>query len=104
MLKWVELSPDYRCNNRCEGCFSVVTEESDPAMAMTMSTAEAIENLAFGFARGARWLWLGGGDPTLRKDLFPIASAARRLGYTRVKLETNGMMLAYLERPDAWWR
>ena len=21
-LKWLEISPDYRCNNRCLGCFT----------------------------------------------------------------------------------
>ena len=89
MLKWLEISADYTCNNRCVGCFSVTGD--GPRMA----TPEVIENLRIGRAEGAEWLWIGGGEPTLRRDLFSIASAARKLGYTRVKIQTNGMMLAY---------
>lgn len=89
MVEWLEIAADYRCNNRCLGCYSVA--DHGPSM----STREALETLAFGRAQGARSLWLGGGDPTLRKDLFAIVSAARRMGYVRVKLETNGMLLSY---------
>lgn len=91
MIRWLELAADYRCNNRCLGCYSV--SEHGPAM----DTREAIETLAFGRQQGADALWLGGGDPTMRKDLFRIVSAARRMGYVRVKLETNGMLLSYAD-------
>jgi MoaA/NifB/PqqE/SkfB family radical SAM enzyme len=87
--KWLELCADYRCNNRCLGCYSV--SDRGPSM----STPEALEALAYGRRQGADALWLGGGDPTLRKDLFALVSAARRLGFARIKLETNGMLLAY---------
>jgi MoaA/NifB/PqqE/SkfB family radical SAM enzyme len=88
-LHWVELTPDYRCNNRCIGCFAV--QDDGPAM----TDAEVVRALQRGRADGADCLWLGGGEPTLRKDIFRIAAMGRRLGYTRVKLQTNGMMLAY---------
>lgn len=90
MLKWLEISPDYRCNNRCHGCFSVGAEDGP-----SMSAAEVVENLRLARSQGARWLWLGGGEPTLRRDLLPTIRAARKLGYERVKLQTNGMLLAY---------
>jgi hypothetical protein len=93
MLKWIEISADFECSNRCEGCFSVSEDGSGPRM----DTREVLETLRHGRAQGARWLWLGGGEPTLRKDLFAVAAAARKLGYTRVKLQTNGMLLAYPE-------
>lgn len=88
-LQWIELTPDYRCNNRCTGCFAV--QDDGPSM----TDGEIISALQRGRADGASGLWLGGGEPTLRKDLFRIAALGRRLGYTRVKLQTNGMMLAY---------
>lgn len=90
-LDWLEISADYRCNNRCVGCFSV--QDSGDAM----STEEVYENLYLGKRRGARYLWLGGGDPTLRKDLFAILHKARLLGYERIRIETNAMLLAYPE-------
>ncbi len=89
MARWLELSADYRCNNRCQGCFSV--DDAGPSM----TTAEAIETLRFHRERGAEWLWLGGGEPTLRRDLFALVGAARDLGFSRVRLQTNGMLLAY---------
>jgi MoaA/NifB/PqqE/SkfB family radical SAM enzyme len=120
VLNWLELTPDYKCNNRCVGCFSVQDEGGQgaitgdkpplalgqgaitgdkPPLALgqgpTMSVAEAVQNLALGRRQGARALWLGGGEPTLRGDLLAIVGAARRMGYERVKLQTNGMRLAY---------
>ena len=62
-----------------------------------MTDGEIVDALQRGRADGADCLWLGGGEPTLRKDLFRIAALGRRLGYGRVKLQTNGMMLAYPE-------
>lgn len=87
--RWLELAADYRCNNRCVGCFSVQEHGA------TMSPRELLDALRLGRARGADALWLGGGEPTLRKDLLPLVRAARSLGYTRVKLQSNGMLLAY---------
>lgn len=89
MIKWLEISADFECNNRCVGCFSVI----DGGRRMT--TGEVFKNLRDGRAAGADWLWLGGGEPTLRKDLFTIVREARRLGYARIKLQTNGMLLSY---------
>lgn len=90
-LRWVELTPDYRCNNRCTGCFAV--RDDGPSM----SDREALDALLKGRTDGADGLWIGGGEPTLRRDLFKLAAAAKKLGYARVKLQTNGMMLAYPE-------
>lgn len=87
--QWLELIGDYRCNQRCVGCFSV--DDAGPSM----SSREALEALALGRRAGADKLWLGGGDPTLRRDLFGLIDAARRLGYVQIKLQTNAMMLAY---------
>jgi MoaA/NifB/PqqE/SkfB family radical SAM enzyme len=88
---WLELVADYRCNQACVGCYSA--GEGRPSM----QTREALEALRRGRRDGARFLWLGGGEPTLRPDLRGLVVAARSLGYERVKLQTNGMRLAYAE-------
>lgn len=90
-LEWLELVADYRCNQACRGCFS--TGDGLPAM----DTAEALAALRRGRADGARFLWIGGGEPTLRPDLRGLVQAARALGYRRVKLQTNAMRLAYAD-------
>jgi molybdenum cofactor biosynthesis enzyme MoaA len=96
MARWLEISADYACNNRCLGCFAV--NNSGPSMA----GPEIIETLRYGRAQGASGLWIGGGDPTLRKDLHAIIAAARKLGYSRVKLQTNGILLAYPQLTQRW--
>jgi MoaA/NifB/PqqE/SkfB family radical SAM enzyme len=88
-VRWLEITADYRCNNRCVGCFSV--QDEGPSMA----AREVAETLLEGRRRGATSLWLGGGEPTLRRDLFATVRRARALGYARVKLQTNGMLLGY---------
>ena len=96
MAHWLEISADYTCNNRCLGCFSV--DNDGPSMA----GPELIDTLRYGRDQGATWLWIGGGEPTMRKDLHAIIGAARKLGYTRIKLQTNGMMLAYPQLTKRW--
>ena len=91
MVTWIEISADYRCNNRCVGCPAV--DHGGPSMA----TLQVLAALRDGRRDGARRLWLGGGEPTTRPDLVRIVAAARSLGYEAVKLQTNGMMLAYPE-------
>lgn len=90
-LRWLEVSADYRCNNRCLGCFSA--RDDGPSL----TTTQIAEQLAQARQRGARSLWLGGGEPTLRKDLLALVKHARKLGFDRVRLQTNGMLLSYAE-------
>jgi MoaA/NifB/PqqE/SkfB family radical SAM enzyme len=46
-------------------------------------------------------LWIGGGEPTLRDDLPRVIATAKRLGFARILLQTNGMRLAYGPYVDA---
>ncbi len=94
-VRWLEVSGDFQCNNRCVGCFSV----SDTGE-QRMSSRDIASELVRARSRGASHLWLGGGEPTLRKDLGGVVRKARELGFERIKLQTNGMMLAYPEFTD----
>jgi hypothetical protein len=91
MPRWLEIVPDYRCNNRCKGCYSA--QEGGPSI----SSAEILRVLRDARRNGATGFWLGGGEPTLRPDLLGILRAARSLGFERIKLQTNGMLLSYAE-------
>ncbi len=93
--EWIELALDYRCNLRCLGCRSC--EDSGESL-----DGVAIRALLDGaLARGVGKLWIGGGEPTLRNDLLSVIATARRLGFARVLLQTNGMRLAYPKFVDA---
>ncbi len=60
-----------------------------------MALTEMIDALRQGRERGACGAWFGGGEPTLHGDLPRAIVAARRLGYRTVRLQTNGLRLAY---------
>lgn len=88
-----------RCNLRCPVCFadSGRAEEDDPT----------VEGIAWRLERaitaaGPTNLQLSGGEPTLRDDLPQIVEAARRIGYSFIQVNSNGLRLAsdraYVER------
>ncbi len=94
-MRWIEIAPGFACNCRCPGCFSC---DADPAM--QMDWVELLRWLKFGRSRGATALWLGGGEPTLRRDFLKTLRVAHRLGYRRLKVQTNGLLMSYPQMVD----
>lgn len=86
---WLELTLDYRCNLRCLGCRACLGEGG------SMSPQEMVKWLLWGRSKGIEGLWIGGGEPTLRDELFSLIAHARKVGYTKVLLQTNGLRLSY---------
>ena len=95
-IDWIELVTSFACNCRCRVCSSGLLEGS-PAL----TGGEMAAWLAKGRKLGAVNLWLGGGEPTLHKDLLRTIGLARHLGYQRIRLQTNGLRLAYPSYVDA---
>jgi molybdenum cofactor biosynthesis enzyme MoaA len=85
----LELALDYRCNLRCVGCRAC--QGGDARIAPERAAALLREH----HERGARSVWFGGGEPTLRDDLLALVKRARELGYESVTVQTNGQRLAY---------
>jgi uncharacterized radical SAM superfamily Fe-S cluster-containing enzyme len=80
-----------RCNLHCAVCFadSGRGEAEDPSL----------DNIAWLLERamaavGPSNLQLSGGEPTLREDLPEIVEVARRIGYSFIQVNTNGLRLA----------
>ena len=80
-----------RCNLHCAVCFadSGRGEAEDPSL----------ENISWLLERamaaaGPCNLQLSGGEPTLRDDLPEIVEVARRIGYSFIQVNTNGLRLA----------
>ncbi len=91
-MNWLELSPGFACNLRCPGCYSCSAADRDQ-----MDWPEVLRWLQSARRRGARHLWLSGGEPTLRKDFLATLRAAKALGYERIKVQTNGLLFSYPE-------
>lgn len=88
-MKWIELSPGFACNCRCSGCFSC-----SAASDAQMDWEEVQRWVLTGRRRGARHIWLSGGEPTIRRDFLRTLRLASRAGYQRIKVQSNGMMFA----------
>ncbi len=89
-LDWLELVTGFACNCRCQLCSSGLQGPE-----AHLSEEELAAWLARGRARGAKGVWFGGGEPTLRPELPAACARARALGYARIRLQTNGLRLAY---------
>ncbi len=53
------------------------------------------DHLAWARSEGAVGAWFGGGEPSLHPDLVWAIGRARARGFDQVRLQTNGMRLAY---------
>ncbi|MBI5478914.1 MAG: radical SAM protein [Deltaproteobacteria bacterium] len=83
------LNLSYRCNNSC--LFCAVGDRGSAGGTFAAQRAVLVEHLR----RGIRLLDFDGGEPTLVPHLLPLVQYARRIGYERVCVTTNGRRLAY---------
>lgn len=86
----LELNIGRACNNHCVFCISGKAGRDER---MWISPEQAKQEVAVAFERGCRSLGFLGGEPTIYPHLIEVAEFARSLGYTRVALATNAMVL-----------
>ena len=78
-----------QCNLSCIHCYANADSQRSPEEMDTAAGKAFISDLA---DFGVPVILFSGGEPLLRKDLFPLASLARELGI-RVALSTNGTLI-----------
>lgn len=93
-MKKIEIVMWYNCNCRCVFCASVDMAGEG------FSTEEIGRMLRDYRAAGATQIDFGGGEPTVRNDLPALARAARKLGYEKIGVKSNGMRFCYPEYVD----
>jgi cyclic pyranopterin phosphate synthase len=79
----------YDCNLYCDYC--TIT---DAMRRRALPAAAIAAALARGRADGYARVSFTGGEPTIRTDLLPLIRRARELGYTDIKVQSNGLLLA----------
>nr|WP_244148842.1 radical SAM (seleno)protein TrsS [Desulfonatronum thioautotrophicum] len=80
-----------RCNLRCPVCFA----DAGSKAATDPDLAALDDRLSRAFVRsGPVPVQLSGGEPTMRDDLPEVVALARRIGFSHVQLNTNGLRLA----------
>lgn len=89
--KKIILNATYKCNNRCTFCAVGTRTQLD-------GNFERQKELLLKYrGEGVTLLDIDGGEPTLYDKLLPLIRFARKLGYEKVNVTTNGRMLAYEE-------
>ncbi len=79
----------YVCNNRCTFCAVGTRTQLDG------HPTRQKELLLEWRKRGSRLVDFDGGEPTLNPELVPLIRFARRIGYERINVTTNGRMSSY---------
>ncbi len=92
----LEMRVTLQCNERCLFCNSQEGAEN-----LVVSREEAFALLEEARSKGAEVLVLTGGEPLVVEWLPDVARQARKQGYSRINLQTNGVLLA---RADYWER
>lgn len=78
------------CNNKCLFCLDQENQNG-----RIISLEDIAADLKNGRRNGATRAIISGGDPTLHPQIFNIIKMARKIGYSRVQMISNGRMLAY---------
>ncbi|MCC6214727.1 MAG: radical SAM protein [Polyangiaceae bacterium] len=87
--KKVILNVTYKCNNHCPFCAVGTRTQVDGDLTRQR------ELLVKYRRQGVTLLDLDGGEPTLNPNLFALIRFARRAGYERINVTTNGRLCAY---------
>jgi cyclic pyranopterin phosphate synthase len=86
----VDVILGYECNVKCDYC-----SVEDELRSHNMTTGEVLSELARARDLGMHKVAFGGGEPTIRRDLFPLIRFARDRGFDDVKVSSNGLMYFY---------
>lgn len=89
VLPRADIKVGFACNNRCVFC----AQGSKRSDCGAIPVETLIEGLT-GAHAGSRGLVLTGGKPALHRRILALVSAARRLGYRPIQIQTNGRMLS----------
>jgi MoaA/NifB/PqqE/SkfB family radical SAM enzyme len=81
------------CQAACVTCHYWRTRWAD-----RITTDDAIDLINQLGGCGVKYLRFTGGEPLLRRDLFTILNRARTVGFRRISIQTNGLLLKKLHR------
>jgi MoaA/NifB/PqqE/SkfB family radical SAM enzyme len=87
----VIMNVTYVCNNHCTFCAVGTRTQIDGHPTRQREHLDAYR------AEGVRMVDFDGGEPTMNPELIPLVQYARRIGYERVNVTTNGRLCFYPE-------
>ena len=95
ITKRIDLNLGYTCNINCRFCYYQESMKSEKKWAeKNLTTAEAKYWLLFFRKKGKEEIDLTGGEPTIRKDILELVRYSKQIGYKKICIITNGIMVA----------
>ena len=88
--KKVMIVPGYQCNNSC--VFYINSEKRGFA---ARTTLEVKKEMAAAAGRGCDYLEFAGGENAIRADFPELVESARKFGFKKIAVATNGRMFSY---------
>ena len=80
----------FSCNNNC-----ILCSLRPQAVIHNDKTTQEIENMLKSAAKKFSVVEFTGGEPTIRKDLCRLIRCAKKLGFKKIAISTNGRLLSY---------
>jgi len=87
VIKILFLDLGRKCTRQCAYCFN------DPDVKYELNTIQAKKVIKDCSSLGCKYLIFTGGEPLLRKDLFQLMDYSYKVGYKKIKIQTNGDLL-----------
>lgn len=88
--KRVDIKIGYACNNNCLHCVA-----ADKRNLRDRTTEGYKRELRKAIKNGPEELVITGGEPTIRADIFELVTYAKKLGFKKIQMQTNGRMFCY---------
>ena len=92
--KCFDILLNYACQAKCLFCSQDFDWRMEPNL---MPFRQAAEKVYMAWQQGYRRLGFTGGEPTLRKDLPKLIALAKKIGFSYVRIQSNGIRLADYE-------
>lgn len=89
--KCFDILLNYNCNAKCLFCSQDFDWRKSPN---DLPFEKAVEHMYMAYKNGYRRLGFTGGEPTIRRELPKLIALARKIGYTYIRIQTNGVRIA----------
>lgn len=91
-MKRIDLKTGFLCNNDCLFCV-----QAHKKIFGNKSSAELEKNLFQAAGEGYKAVVFTGGEPTIRPDIVDLVTYAKRSGFQRIQIQSNGRRFADLD-------
>lgn len=92
--KCFDILLNYNCSAQCLFCSQDFAWRKEPN---DIPFNQAAKHMYLAYKQGYRRLGFTGGEPTIRRELPQLIALARKIGYTYIRIQTNGIRLADMD-------